>query len=220
MPDRPTTGCHRVLDPMNRISEVVFGLIIALTFTTSLSAATAGHEEVRTMLLAALSCNLAWGIVDAVMYLVTIQTERARAARSLREIKEAADPEAALRTVAAALPDTVATVMRREDLETLRARLVEIPLPEAKNLLNRFDALGAATVCLLAFLSTFPVALPFVFVHETVPALRVSNAVAIVMLFLLGRSLGRYAGSPPWRTGLALVGLGVVLVGIAMALGG
>ncbi len=219
MAEENKSGRRRLLDPMNRISELVFGLIIALTFTTSLSAAMSGREEVRTMLLAALSCNLAWGIVDAVMYLVTIQAERARGARTLREIGSATDSEAT-RLVAAALPEHVAAVMRPQDLETLRSRLGEIRLPDARLHLTTSDALGAAAVCLLAFLSTFPVALPFLFMRETVPALRVSNAVAIVMLFLLGRSLARYAGTPPWRTGLALVGLGVVLVGIAMALGG
>ncbi len=212
-------GRRRLLDPVNRISELVFGLIIALTFTTSLSAATSGREEVRTMLLAALSCNLAWGIVDAVMYLVTIQAERSRGARTLREIRSAPEPEAA-RLVAAALPEPVAAVMRPQDLEALRSRLGEITLPDARLHLTTSDALGAAAVCLLAFLSTFPVALPFLLMRQTLPALRVSNGVAIVMLFILGRSLARYAGSTPWRTGLALVVLGVVLVGIAMALGG
>ena len=75
-------------------------------------------------------------------------------------------------------------------------------------------------MCLLVFLSTFPVVIPFIFMREAVPALRVSNAVAIAMLFLLGHSLARYAGTSPWRTGLWLVGLGVVLVGLTIALGG
>jgi hypothetical protein len=32
----------------------------ALTFTTTISLATAGREDVRTMLLGALGCNIAW----------------------------------------------------------------------------------------------------------------------------------------------------------------
>ena len=51
----------RILDPMDRISEVLFGLIMALTFTCTLGVAAA---EVRTMLIGALGCNLAWGIID------------------------------------------------------------------------------------------------------------------------------------------------------------
>jgi hypothetical protein len=63
----------RVLDPIERVSEIIFGLIMALSFTGSVSAATAGREEIRTMMFAALGCNLAWGLVDGVMYLVSLR---------------------------------------------------------------------------------------------------------------------------------------------------
>jgi VIT1/CCC1 family predicted Fe2+/Mn2+ transporter len=51
-------------------------------------------------------------------------------------------------------------------------------------------------------------------------ALRLSNAVAVLMLFILGTLLGRYAGRPGWRTGLGMVAIGLVLVGVTLALGG
>jgi hypothetical protein len=60
----------RVLEPIDRVSEVLFGLIMVLTFTGSLSVAEAGRSEVRTMLIGALGCNLAWGIIDGVLYLM------------------------------------------------------------------------------------------------------------------------------------------------------
>lgn len=50
--------------------------------------------------------------------------------------------------------------------------------------------------------------------------MRASNAVAVILLFIVGRSLGKYAGGSGWRTGLGVVALGLVLVGITMALGG
>lgn len=68
----------RVLDPVDRVSEIIFGLLMALSFTGSLSAATAGREEIRVVMLAALTCNVAWGLVDAVMYLVGVAVERSR----------------------------------------------------------------------------------------------------------------------------------------------
>jgi hypothetical protein len=49
----------RVLDPHERISEVLFGLIMVLTFTGSISIAEAGREDIRAVLIAALGCNLA-----------------------------------------------------------------------------------------------------------------------------------------------------------------
>ena len=73
---------------------------------------------------------------------------------------------------------------------------------------------------LLVSLCTFPVVLPFLFMHDAVTALRVSNVIAIVMLFLVGKAFARGAGLREWPTGLAMVVLGVVLVGLTIALGG
>ena len=67
----------RILEPIERISEVLFGLIMVLTFTGSLSAAESGRAEVRVMLVGALGCNLAWGLIDAIMYLMATLSERA-----------------------------------------------------------------------------------------------------------------------------------------------
>ncbi len=61
----------RLLDPTERLSEILFGLIMVLSFTCSFSVATErGRADVRNMLVAALGCNLAWGIIDAVFYLM------------------------------------------------------------------------------------------------------------------------------------------------------
>ena len=70
MPENLIKSSRRHLEPMERISEVLFGLIMVLTYTCSFSVAGAGQEEVRTMLVGALGCNLAWGFIDAVFYLM------------------------------------------------------------------------------------------------------------------------------------------------------
>jgi VIT1/CCC1 family predicted Fe2+/Mn2+ transporter len=82
------------------------------------------------------------------------------------------------------------------------------------------DLVGAAAVFLLVFLSTFPIIVPFIVMRDTARALRTSNAIAIAMLFVAGWRLGTYAGVSGLRIGLTMVGLGVVLVAIAIALGG
>ena len=71
----------RALDPIDRLSEVLFGLIMVLTFTGSLSVVGAGREDVRTMLVGALGCNLAWGLIDAVFYLMGCLAEKERVSR-------------------------------------------------------------------------------------------------------------------------------------------
>ncbi len=66
------------LDPIDRLSEVMFGLLMALTFTGTMSVSLGDGATVRDILLAAVGCNIAWGLVDAVVYLMTTATERGR----------------------------------------------------------------------------------------------------------------------------------------------
>ena len=209
---------ERVLDPMDRISEVLFGLIMVLTFTCTLGVATATQIEVRAMLVGALGCNLAWGIIDGGVYLIARLSERGRAILSWRAV-HAADAGAARRIVADALPPPLASVLEPAQLELIRQRLSQSPEP-ARPHLTRSDWLGAVGICLLSFLSTFPVVIPFLLFAEARLALRVSNAVAIVMLFLCGFMLGRYAGFRPMSMGLFVVALGGAMVAVAIALGG
>src|SRR6476620_12699309 len=90
----------RILDPMDRISEVLFGLIMALSFTLTFAVATADNMAVRTMLLAALGCNLAWGIIDGGVYLLARLNQQGRAMLTWRAVRDAANVEAAQRSVA------------------------------------------------------------------------------------------------------------------------
>src|SRR5215471_12018119 len=83
------TPFGRVLDPMERISETLFGLIMALTFICSLGIATADNIKIQTMLIGALGCNLAWGIVDGGLYLFARVNERGGKLLTLRAIRQA-----------------------------------------------------------------------------------------------------------------------------------
>ena len=219
MADAGASQWPRILEPMDRVSEVLFGLIMVLTFTCTLAVATASQIEVRTMLVGALGCNLAWGIIDGAVYLLTRFNERGHALLNWRAVRAAADPGAAQRIIANALPPLVAAALEPAHLEQIRQKLCQSPEPARPNL-TRTDWLGAAGICLLSFLSTFPVVIPFLLFEDTRLALRVSNAVAIAMLFLCGFILGRYAGFRPVPMGLFLVAFGSVQVGIAIALGG
>ena len=80
-----------VLGPVDRASEMLFGLLMALTFVGAVSVATAGREEIHTMSVAALGCNLGWGLVDAVMYLVRTVTDRGHSLTLVRSVRAAAD---------------------------------------------------------------------------------------------------------------------------------
>ncbi len=208
-----------VLDPIDRVSEVIFGLLMALTFTGSLSVATAGREDVRTMMIAALGCNLAWGLADAVMYLVRTVTERTRNRTLLAQLRTA-DAATGQRLVADALPERLADAVGLAALEDVRRRLVEGPAAPERSRLGARDFKGAVGVFLLVVVATFPVVIPFFVFQQTAIALRVSNALSLAMLFAAGWALGRYAGGSAWRSGLAMAVTGAALIGAIIALGG
>ncbi len=173
------------------------------------------------MLIGALGCNLAWGIIDGLFYLMNTLSARGRGLLILKRVRAAARPEDAQNLIANQLLPGLASSMRPEDFEPLRRRFVGLPDPPARAPLERDDLLGALGVFLLVFLSTFPVAIPFLFMREQpMLALRISNGIAIVLLFLSGYSVAKYSGFQPWRTGLAMVAIGAVLVAITIALGG
>ena len=100
MPEGPEKPFYGILDPIERISEVLFGVIMALTFTCTLGVATADGIQVKTMLIAALGCNLAWGIIDAGVYLIARVHVQGRNIMTLRAVRTAADAQAARRIIA------------------------------------------------------------------------------------------------------------------------
>jgi hypothetical protein len=223
MPDAPDPlldPSRRVLSPSERFGEAVFGLIMVLTITGSLSVAEAGRAEVRTMLIGAVGCNTAWGLVDAVMYLLGALLARGRNRAILTAIRRTAAEGAEARAlVADALPPLVVSVLRESDLDFVRAKLAALPEPPRPRLTGQ-DFQGALGVFLLVFVSTFPVALPFLFSSDPQGALRVSNAIGVAMLFFCGWAMGRYSGLRPIRAGLVMAAIGAVLVAVTMALGG
>lgn len=210
----------RVLSPPERFSEILFGLIMVLSFTCAMSVATAGEEDVREMLIGAIGCNLAWGIVDAVMYLLNVIAERGRAIALLRAVRQTDDVGLVRQTIADALPPLIASTLGESDLDRMRERLGRLPAPAQRPWLEARDWRGALGVFLLVFLSTFPVIIPFLCIDVPQIALRVSNAIAIAMLFVAGFRLAQYSGTRPVRTGLAMVAVGAALVAVTIALGG
>src|SRR5262250_2279258 len=116
----------RILDPMDRIAEVLFGVIMALSFTLTFAVATADSLAVRTMLFAALGCNLAWGIIDGGVYLLARLGERGRNAVIAQKVREAANPENAHRIIANELPPLLGSIFEPAQLEFIRERITHV----------------------------------------------------------------------------------------------
>ena len=216
-PEAPSS--ERLLDPVDRICEILFGLIMAVTIVGSLSIAEAGRAEVRPVLAAALGCNLAWGLVDAVMYLLRVLVGRTRT-RTLAAQVAVADAPGARRLIERAMPDELAGITGAEELEGMRRRLVALP-PATGRVLEGRDFLAAFGIFVLVVLATFPVVLPFLLTDDVRFAMRASQALSVGLLFVSGFALARYAGHRrPLVTGLAMALFGVVLVAVVKALGG
>ena len=211
---------HGLLDPIDRISEVLFGLIMVLTSTSTINVISAGRAEIKTMIIGALGCNLAWGIIDAALYLMACLDERGRNLQLLRKLRQSLDPNEARRLVVDTLPETLAPVVSADDADVIRQKLLRLPEPAARPSLTMGDAWSALCICLWVFASTFPVVVPFLFISGVQPALRISNVIAIAMLFLCGYAFARCTGLRAWPTGLTMVVIGCAMVGVAIALGG
>ncbi|MGH7786855.1 MAG: VIT1/CCC1 transporter family protein [Candidatus Binatia bacterium] len=212
---------QRHLDPVDRLGEVLFGLIMALGFT---GAVRLGQEEADNwaLFIGIGGCNLAWAIVDGVMFVLAELFERGRKARVIRDVLRTADEEAALQRIEVELDGPLVSLTTAAERRQLaRAALMLARRTPAERPTVQFrDLLGGAAVALIIVLATLPVVIPFLVVPDPSVAVRVSNAIALTELFLTGAWWGREVGGSPLRIATGLTAVGVVLVLITIALGG
>ncbi len=209
-----------VLSPVDRVSEMLFGLFMALTFVGAVSVAVPGDGQIRELFITALGCNLAWGLVDAVMYLVRTVTDRGRSLTLVRSVQGARNAESGRGHIARSLSHTMAGLVTPAEIEAIRGRIVALNSVPARPTLNRDDFLAALAIFAIVVAATFPVVLPFAMFDDVGLAKNVSHACALAMLFVGGLALGRYAGYGSWKVGLMMAGLGSALVVAINALGG
>jgi hypothetical protein len=211
---------QRVLSPVDRVSEMLFGLFMALTFVGAISVAESGDAQIREMFVAALGCNLAWGLVDAVMYVVRTVTDRGRSLTLIRSVRDAKDAAAGRSLIERSLSQVAAGLVSSTELEAMRTRILALATLPARPKLMWDDLTAALAIFLIVVAATFPVVLPFALFDDVGLAKNVSRAIALAMLFFGGLALGRYAGYGSWKVGLLMAGLGVALVAAINALGG
>ena len=88
---------ERHLDPASRLGEILFGFIMVLTVTLTAGISVAdGKRGVRQLLLAAVGSNVAWGIIDAAMYIMNSMVVRRGKVRLVEAAQRAPDQETAL----------------------------------------------------------------------------------------------------------------------------
>ncbi|MDI1322169.1 MAG: VIT1/CCC1 transporter family protein [Algoriphagus sp.] len=211
---------NAVLNPIDRISEVLFGLIMVLTFTSAISVSTSGKQEISELLWAALGCNLAWALVDVIMFLLNVLLERGHSLKALREIKQTKTDEESAEILKEEIQPLIHSLLTKEELLKLAARVKAIPSTDERMILTSRDYVAGFQIFILVFLCTFPIALPFAILEDVQVAIRTSNGIALLLLFIGGYKLAGYAGFRPLFTALIYTIIGVLLVGMTIALGG
>jgi hypothetical protein len=213
----------RYLDPASRVGEILFGLIMVLTVTLTAGLTVAeGPEGVRQLLFAAIGCNIAWGLIDAVMYVMNCMIVRSGKVRLVQAVQRAPNEQTALNLIRQEIEPELQELLDPEDAEMLnRAVLKHISHARiTTKSLSKEDFYGAFACFWLVFLSCLPAAIPFFIFSQPHLALRVSNFLLIILLFLVGQKWAQYAGSNRFAAGSAMVAIGLVLVGLAILLGG
>jgi len=86
---------------------------------------------------------------------------------------------------------------------------------------RREDLTGALGHVVVALVAVIPSLLPLVVIQDDVLlAIQISNIVSFIVLFIAGYQWGKYTYANPWKTGLLLTAVAVVMMLVAILLGG
>lgn len=214
----------KFIDAGDALGEVLFGLIMALTFTIG-ARLVIGHEGLneRDLILATLGCNIAWGVIDAVLFLLGMGLYRRNRANVLRSITTATDERSALEVIAHEffLDDGPMRLDPCDQDQLQRYLLVLARRAKSSNVrISAGDLIGASIVFVIVAATAIPAVIPFLLIEDSYLALRVSNLLLVALLYATGYAWARVAGSPPVPVGIAMTVLGLVLVTVAVILGG
>lgn len=213
----------RHLTAGERLGELLFGLIMTLTFTLTAGFVVGeGRDAARDLLIATIGCNIAWGIIDAGLLILGRIFDRGRAARIGRAIRTVTDEPRAMAAVAEEMDGYLESVTTAPTREGLYRQIVQHvrTSPAQRTGIHSGDWLAALGVFWLVVFASFPAALPFVFIDDVWVALRVSNAVLIALFFVIGYRWAGYTTIRPWRAAAVLTLFGMLMVLAAIALGG
>ncbi len=224
IPEPQPSVWQRVLQdittPFDRISEMTYGVIMTLTIISVISAASGGASR-QDLIVAALGCNIAWGVVDALMLLVRLRVERVHQHGRLRALRGVSSDTDFREGLDEFLPPRLVAVLHPDELWNLRQRLMASELGTGQPRGGGAAVwLAALLIVLLVSGITLPLILPLWLVPDELMALRIAQGIGVVMLFGLGWLLSRWSGDSPWPGALGFTALGVAMTGLCIALGG
>jgi hypothetical protein len=218
------SAIHRYIDPGETLAEVLFGLIMALTIISGAEIFSAPSElDAHRLVMAVVGCNVAWGVIDAVLFVLGSMFYRSQRARFFRGLKIARSETEALAAIQEefGLEDEPLAVPAEDRARLYRSILaLSVHAAPARVKLRRRDFVSAILVFVLVSATALPGVVPFLVLNDTYLALRLANAVLILLLLVVGYWWAHYTDARPWRAALAILLLGVSMVSVAVTLGG
>jgi hypothetical protein len=226
---RPTDYLY----PHERLVEILYGLVIALTITSAIRVITGGgtldSSGTKLMVTTSLGAGMAWGVIDAVLYIFVAVFQRHRYTRIAGKISSAKDESEALATIQEDLEDSLVGTLDVEDQKSVYRLVLHAQRRSSKASYThqpkylgivKDDVFGAVQVFLAMLLATLVVVVPLWLIEPPHVAVIVSNIVAFAVLFIVGYTWAKHTNIRKTLFGIVLVSMGVVIVGISVVLGG
>ena len=221
----------KLIDPIDRLSETIFSILILLTFTLAFQIIRLSDSpsygsaalQMDDLLIGALGAIFAWGIIDGAMYALMSVFERGESHRLLQNIRAAENEQEAVDLIAADLDYILEPISEKKERQIFYTSVLDYlkdSQPRTIKLTGE-DLIGAAAHVMVAILAVLPSLIPLFLVRGNDQlAIRISNLVSFILLFIAGYRWGKYTGINPLRTGLVLMTIAVVMVLVAILLGG
>lgn len=221
----------RFVAPIDALTAAIYSILIVLTFTLAFTVIKRwpGYSQPipdgfgTELFFAVLGAAMAWALIDGLMLVLVAVLERGEKHRFLQALQAADSDDEAVAVIADEFDFVLEPIASETKRHLLYADVLEHlrdsqPRPVG---FQREDLVEGLSAALVAMLAAAPSLLPlWLWRDDALVALRVSNIVSFIILFILGYRWGRYTGANPWKVGALLVLAGVLLMAIAIPLGG
>lgn len=216
------TFVERYLDPTERLDEMLFALIMVLSITLGVGLAADKETSASQVVWAIVGCNLAWGLIDACMHIVTQLFDRSSKARLVEALCTSNNEAEQVATVGTVLDAPLAALTSADERRVLYLKIAD-RLRGATVQRTRVapeDVYGGLAIVWLMVLATIPAIVPFMLITDRFVAARVSNALVLLTLFAVGFGFARLIHANPWMLGWSTALFGLAMVVIVVLLGG
>ena len=205
-------------------AEVMYGVIIAMTFTSVLRGYPVVLEFIlNKVILAALFCCIAWGIADGLFYLWERNYIIRRENKVIEFSKSPHQNESAISLIEEQLDDTILRNLPKENRLQLYDKLTQYLSNVHKR--EKLSSHEAITIVVGTFIMSSAAGLivvsPFFVINNVQKALILSNVFGIFLLFGVGyfRAVDRNFFSK-MTLGFASSLIGIIIAGVTVVLGG